>query len=60
MGTGLEYKENLESKESSFSFRDSLSQDRISLEKEFKVHTPIKEEERQINEDTLQFSDMFV
>lgn len=32
MGTGLEYKENIESKESSFSFRDSISQDIHSID----------------------------
>lgn len=66
MGSNVDYKENLDSKESSFSFRDSLSQERISLENKMPEipQSPLKENSEEIKappvEDMCQFSDMFV
>lgn len=66
MGSNVDYKENLDSKESSFSFRDSLSQERISLENKMPEieQTPIRESAEEVQaapvEDMCQFSDMFV
>ena len=62
MGTGLEYKENIESRESSFSFRDSVSHDRLSLEqlqRSVVAETLVKDVPT-LPDDFCQFSDMFV